>query len=120
MHLQKASQLSNQWGLPLATLNLELMRLIDGQYMKTPFDGSPRMTEILKRKRYDVNHQRIERLMRVMGIAAIYPKRHTSHPQPLNQIYPYLLDHSDFNVYFAGGLVNYPAASRGVSCKGVP
>ena len=58
-----------------SALNLELMRRIDEQYMKTPFYGSPRMTEVLKRKGYEVNHKRIERLMRVMGIAAIYPKR---------------------------------------------
>jgi putative transposase len=49
-----------------SALNLELMRLIDEQYMKTPFYGSPRMTEALKRKGYEVNHKRIERLMRVM------------------------------------------------------
>ena len=79
------------------TLNLELMRLIDAQYMKTPFYGSPRMTEVLKRKGYQVNHKRIERLMQVMGIAAIYPKKHTSQPQPLNRIYPYLLDHLEIS-----------------------
>ncbi len=67
-------------GADETTLNLELMRLIDEQYMRTPFYGSPRMTEVLKRKGYEVNHERIERLMRIMGIAAIYPKRHTSQP----------------------------------------
>jgi len=79
------------------TLNLELMSLIDEQYMRTPFYGSPRMTEVLKRKGHEVNHKRIERLMRVMGIAAIYPKRHTSQPQPLNRIYPYLLGHLEIS-----------------------
>jgi len=74
-------------------LNLDLMRLIDEQYLKTPFYGSPRMTEVLRKKGHQVNHKRIERLMRVMGIAAVYPKRHTSQSQPLNRIYPYLLDH---------------------------
>ncbi len=80
-----------------SALNLDLIRLIDEQYMKTPFYGSPRMTEALKRKGYEVNHKRIERLMRVMGMAAIYPKRHTSQPQPLNRIYPYLLDHLEIS-----------------------
>lgn len=75
-----------------SSLNLELMKLIDVQYMKTPFYGSPRMTEVLKRKGLKVNHKRIERLMRVMGIAAIYPRRHTSQPQRLARTYPYLLD----------------------------
>jgi putative transposase len=73
------------------------MRLIDEQYMKTPFYGSPRMTEVLKRKGYQVNHKRIERLMQVVGIAAIYPKKHTRQPQPLNRIYPYLLDHLEIS-----------------------
>lgn len=65
--------------------------------MKTPFYGSPRMTEVLKRKGYEVNHKRVERLRRVMGIAAIYPKRHRSQPQPLNRIYPYLLSHLEIS-----------------------
>jgi len=73
------------------------MSLIDEQYMKTPFYGSPRMTEVLRKKGYEVNHKRIERLMRVMGMAAIYPKRHTSPPQAMNRIYPYLLDHLEIS-----------------------
>jgi putative transposase len=77
--------------------NLELMRMIDEQYLKTPFYGSPRMTEVLKRKGYGINHKRIERLMRVMGMAAVYPKRRTSRPQPDNRIYPYLLDHLEIS-----------------------
>jgi putative transposase len=80
-----------------SALNLELMRRIDEQYMKTPFYGSPRMTEVLKRKGYGVNHKRIERLMRVMGIAAIYPKRQTSQPESMNRIYPYLLGDLEIN-----------------------
>ena len=54
-----------------SVLNLELMRLMDEQYLKTPFYGSPRMTEVLRKKGHQVNHKRIERLMRVMGIAAV-------------------------------------------------
>ena len=73
------------------------MRLIDEQYMKTPFYGSPRMTEVLRKKGYYVNHERIERLMRVMGMAAVYPKRHTSRLQPLNRICPYLLDNLEIS-----------------------
>lgn len=55
------------------------------------------MTEVLKRKGYEVNHKRVEHLRRVMGIAAIYPKRHTSQLQPLNRIYPYLLSHLEIS-----------------------
>ena len=47
--------------------NLELMHLIDEQYTKTPFYGSRRMRQALKRKGYQVNRKRIQRLMRLMG-----------------------------------------------------
>lgn len=71
--------------------NLELMRQIDEQFLRTPFYGSPRMTAVLKRKGYAVNHKRVECLMRVMGIVAVYPKKRTSQRHPENKIYPYLL-----------------------------
>ena len=71
--------------------NLKLMHLIDEVYTKTPFYGSRRIREILKRKGYFVNRKRIQRLMRLMGIEAIYPKRNLSKPHPGHKIYPYLL-----------------------------
>jgi len=71
--------------------NLKLMHLIDEQYTKTPFYGSRRMREALKRKGYKVNRKRVQRLMRLMGIEAIYPKRNLSKPSPGHKIYPYLL-----------------------------
>jgi putative transposase len=71
--------------------DLELMRLIDEQYTKTPFYGSRKMTEELKDKGHEVNRKKIQRLMRIMGIEAIYPKPNTSKPAPENRIYPYLL-----------------------------
>jgi putative transposase len=71
--------------------DLELMRLIDEQYTKTPFYGSRRMTEELKDKGHEVNRKKIQRLMRLMGIEAIYPKPNTSKPAPENKVYPYLL-----------------------------
>ncbi|KKK50633.1 hypothetical protein LCGC14_3123040, partial [marine sediment metagenome] len=52
--------------------NLELMHLIDEVYTKTPFYGSRRIREILKRRGYFVNRKRVQRLMRLMGIEAIY------------------------------------------------
>src|SRR5688500_5980567 len=52
--------------------NLELMRLIDEQYLRTPFYCSRGMTQWLIRQGHDVNRKRIQRLMRVMGLAAIY------------------------------------------------
>jgi len=72
-------------------LNLTLMNLIDEQYTRTPFYGSPKMTIWLKGQGYDVNHKRVERLMRKMGLQAIYPKPFTSRKNPDHKIYPYLL-----------------------------
>lgn len=71
--------------------NLDLMRRIDQQYLKTPFYGSPKMTAWLRREGFQVNHKRIERLMRVMGLEAITPGPKTSRRHPAHPIYPYLL-----------------------------
>jgi putative transposase len=71
--------------------DLELMRLIDEQYLKTPFYGSRRMRQALNRSGYQVNRKRVKRLMQQMGIEAIYRKPRTSKPAPENKIYPYLL-----------------------------
>jgi putative transposase len=72
-------------------LNLELMRQIDEQYLKTPFYGVRRMTVILRRQGYEVNHKRIARLMRTMGLQALFPRKNLSQPAQGHQIYPYLL-----------------------------
>lgn len=72
-------------------LNMELMRRIDKQYLKTPFYGSPRMTAYLRQAGYGVNRKRIQRLMHLMGIQAIYPKPKTTSMHPDHKIYPYLL-----------------------------
>ena len=74
-----------------STLNLELMRRIDEQYLKTPFYGWPRMTAHLRRLGYPVNPKRVRRLLRLMGLAAIYPQRRTTVVNPEHRIYPYLL-----------------------------
>lgn len=71
--------------------NLELMRRIDVQYMKTPFYGWPRMTKVLRAQGKVVNHKRVQRLMRLMGLQAVHPKRRTTIPAPGHHIYPYLL-----------------------------
>jgi len=66
--------------------NLALMRRIDEQYLRTPFYGSRKLAVVL-----GVNRKRVQRLMRVMGIEAIYPKRRTTWPGAGHKIYPYLL-----------------------------
>lgn len=71
--------------------NLELMRLIDEQFTKRPFYGVPRMTASLRRMGYEVNPKRVRRLMRAMGLEAIYPKPRLSANGPDHKVYPYLL-----------------------------
>lgn len=71
--------------------NLALMRLIDEQYLKTPFYGSPRMTWWLNQQGGSVNRKRVARLMYRMGLQATLPGPHTSQPRSESRIYPYLL-----------------------------
>ncbi len=66
--------------------NLALMRWIDEQYTKRPFYGSRKLAKLS-----GTNRKRIQRLMRKMGLEAIYPKRRTTTPSPDHKIYPYLL-----------------------------
>jgi putative transposase len=67
------------------------MRLLDEQYTATPFYGIRRMTAWLRRRGYAVNHKRVGRLLRQMGLEAIYPKPRLSQPAASHVIYPYLL-----------------------------
>jgi putative transposase len=71
--------------------NLQLMRLVDEQYTRTPFYGIKRMTTWLETHGYAVKHKRVARLMRLMGLEAIYPKPRLSLPGITQQKYPYLL-----------------------------
>lgn len=68
--------------------NLKLMRLIDRQWLKTPFFGSRRMSRYLRSEGYNVNRKRVRRLMRKMGGEAIYPRPRTSKPHPEHEVYP--------------------------------
>ena len=71
--------------------DLILARLIDEQHMNTPFYGSRKITGVLQRLGYKVNRKRVQRLMRELGIEAIYPKPKLSKVNPEHQVYPYLL-----------------------------
>lgn len=70
---------------------LELMALMDRQYLKTPFYGSRRMKAWLEAEGHVVNRKRVARLMRLMGLEAIYQRPKTSQPAPGHQVFPYLL-----------------------------
>ena len=71
--------------------NLRLMRLIDEEYLAHPFLGSRRMAAWLKRQGQAVNRKRVQRLMRLMGLEAIYPKPRLSAAAGGPRVYPYLL-----------------------------
>lgn len=77
-----------------SALNLVLMRIIDQEYTRAPFYGYRKMTARLTRQHgYAVNHKRMARLMRKMGLQAIFPGPRTSIPHPQHKKYPYLLRH---------------------------
>lgn len=71
--------------------NLRLMRRIDEQYTRCPFYGSRRLTAWLRDQGFEVNRKRVARLMRVMGLEAVYPQPHLSQPAEGHKIYPYQL-----------------------------
>ena len=76
---------------PVSPEDLRLMRLIDEIHLEFPFLGSRRLRDELELCGAQVNRKRIQRLMRQMGLAALYPKRRTSTPGKGHKIYPYRL-----------------------------
>lgn len=70
---------------------LALMKRIDELHLKYPFYGSRKITLALKEEGHDVNRKRIQRLMRLMDLAALVPKPNTSKPAPEHRVFPYLL-----------------------------
>ena len=71
--------------------NLALMRLIDAQFLETPWYGSRQMAAHLRRDGHEIGRKRVRRLMATMGLAAIYQRPRTTVPHPEHRIYPYLL-----------------------------
>ena len=67
------------------------MRRLDEQYLRTPFYGSRRMTIWLCGNGEEINRKRVQRLMRLMGIEAIYPRPRTTRRNPEHRVFPYLL-----------------------------
>ena len=95
--------------------NLELMRLLDEQYTRTPFYGVEKMTLWLREQGHEVNVKRVRRLLRKMGLTAVYPRRKTSVPSAENRVYPYLLRDVDIvrpNQVWASD-ITYIRLSRG-------
>ena len=71
--------------------NLALMRLIDEQFLETPWYGSRQMVRHLRRQGHVVGRKRVRRLMATMGLAAVYQRPRTTVPHPEHRIWPYLL-----------------------------
>jgi putative transposase len=71
--------------------NQELMRRIDEQFLETPFYGTRQMKRHLVNMGYAVGRRKVKRLMRKMGLTAVYQKPRISNPHPENKTYPYLL-----------------------------
>jgi putative transposase len=72
---------------------LLLMRLIDEQFLETPWYGSRQMARQLRRQGWRIGRHRVRRLMLKMGLAPIYQRPKTSEPHPQHRTYPYLLRH---------------------------
>ena len=75
--------------------NLEIMRRLDEAYTRWPFYGARRMTAWLARGGMEVNVKRARRLMRLMGLEAIYPRKRLSIGAEGHRRYPYLLGEMD-------------------------
>ena len=78
-------------GRPVSEDDLVLMRRIDEMHLQRPFYGSRRIRDWLQDEGHSVNRKRVQRLMRQMGIVALYPRRRTSQPGKGHKIYPYRL-----------------------------
>jgi putative transposase len=76
-------------------LNLMLVRLIDEQFLETPWYGSRQMAPHVRREGHTVGRKRVHRLMAKMGLEPIYQRPRTTIPHPGHQIYPYLLREMD-------------------------
>lgn len=82
---------------PETEANLGLMRQLDELHLKYPAYGSRRLVVMLRRQGQWINRKRVSRLLRVMGLEALYPRRHLSQPGDGHQIYPYLLKDMEIN-----------------------
>lgn len=96
---------------------LELMRRMDELHLQHPFFGRRMMTQTLKAEGRIINHKRVQRLMRVMGLESVAPKPNTSRPAPEHAVFPYLLRNlkvSRVNQVWAADITYIPMA-RGFS-----
>ncbi len=91
LSISRSTVYDHKHGRPASAEDLRLMRLLDELYLKDPTLGSRRMARQLRRDGENVNRKRMQRLMRIMGLEPIYPRKKLSQPGPNHRIYPYLL-----------------------------
>jgi len=89
--VSRATVYAQQKPKPVDELDLLHSRLIDAEYTRHPFYGTRRMVVFLASIGYTVNRKRVQRLMRLMGLAGMAPGPNTSRPHPEHKVYPYLL-----------------------------
>ena len=89
--LRRVNDRTGNEGTGETPLTLRLMRLIDEQFLETPFFGSRQMTRWLRRQGDTVSRKRVRRLMRRLRVHALFQRPRTSQPHPAHRIYPYLL-----------------------------
>ena len=104
--------------------NLSLMRLLDKQYLKTPYYGSRKMAIALAAHGQAVNRKRVQRLMRIMGIEGLAPRRSTSRPAPGHRVFPYRLPNlfgsRSFSEFSRSQLRMSPASAKRLYRKHIP
>ena len=71
--------------------DMTLLELIDAEYTRRPFYGSRKLLHYLRGLGHSINRKRVQRLMRVLGLAGMAPGPNTSRPHPQHKLYPYLL-----------------------------
>lgn len=90
LHVNRSTLYVNQEE-PRVNKNYDIMVAIDMQFLKTPFYGSRRMTAHLRYEGYVINRKKVARLMKEMGLIAIYPPPNLSKRNHQHKVYPYLL-----------------------------
>jgi len=90
LQLPRSSYYRPRSSLTEGSDNLELMRLIDEEFLRHPFYGSRKMKAYLSRRGFPVNRKQVQRLMRLMGLGSIAPKPNTSRQRKEHKVYPYL------------------------------
>jgi len=91
LSISRSTAYEHRHGRPASVEDLRLMRLIDELFLEDPTQGSRRMARQLRRDGEKIGRKHVQRLMRIMGIEPIYPRKKLSQPGPNHKIYPYLL-----------------------------